>query len=119
VSAWTWFFSAGRIAASGTHWSELGGPRVYTYSSLLEVIARSLSKKPVPFGLWRMLALIAEIFPQPPITRNQVELMQMDNVVSLDAPAFADLQISPRSLEDVLPAMMEPPDGVSRVPPVA
>jgi uncharacterized protein YbjT (DUF2867 family) len=82
---------------------ELGGPRVYTYSSLLEVIARSLGKKPllvpVPFGLWRMLALIAEIFPQPPITRNQVELMQMDNVVSLDAPGFADLQISPRSLE--------------------
>ena len=89
----------------------------------LEVIARSLGKKPllvpVPFGLWRMLALIAEIFPQPAITRNQVELMQMDNVVSLDAPGFADLQISPRSLEDLLPAMMEPPDGVSRVPPVA
>jgi uncharacterized protein YbjT (DUF2867 family) len=102
---------------------ELGGPRVYTYRSLLEVIARSLGKKPllvpVPFRLWRMFALIAEIFPQPPITRNQVELMQMDNVVSLDAPGFADLQISPRSLEDVLPAMMEPPDGVSRVPPVA
>jgi NADH dehydrogenase len=102
---------------------ELGGPRVYTYRSLLEVIARSLDKKPllvpVPFGLWRMLALIAEIFPQPAITRNQVELMQMNNEVSLDAPGFADLQISPRSLEDVLPTMMEPPDGVSRVPPVA
>ena len=102
---------------------ELGGPRVYTYRSLLEVIARSLGKKPllvpVPLGLWRMFALIAEIFPQPAITRNQVELMQMDNVVSLDAPGFADLQISPRSLEDVLPGMMEPPDGVSRVPPVA
>src|SRR6202045_3462549 len=102
---------------------EAGGPGDYTYGSLLEVIARSLGKKPllvpVPLGLWRMFALIAEIFPQPPITRNQVELMQMDNVVSLDAPGFADLQISPRSLEDVLPAMMEPPDGVSRVPPVA
>ena len=44
--------------------------------------------------------------------------MQMNNEVSLDAPGFADLQISPRSLEDVLPTMMEPPDGVSRVPPV-
>src|ERR1700731_4914556 len=98
---------------------ELGGPRVYTYRSLLEVIARSPLLVPVPFGLWRMLALLAEIFPQTAITRNQVELMQMDNVVSLDAPGFADLQISPRSLEDVLPAMMEPPDGVSRVPPVA
>ena len=89
---------------------ELGGPRVYTYRSLLEVIARSLGKKPllvpVPFGLWRMLALIAEIFPQPAITRNQVELMQIDSVASPGAPGFADLRISPTSLQDVLPAIV-------------
>jgi NADH dehydrogenase len=88
---------------------ELGGPRVYTYRSLLEVIARSLGKKPllvpVPFGLWRMLALIAEIFPQPAITRNQVELMQIDSVASPGAPGFADLRISPTPLQDVLPAI--------------
>jgi hypothetical protein len=86
------------------------------------VIARSLGKKPllvpVPFGLWRMFALVAEMFPQPPITRNQVELMRMDNVVSLNTPGFADLQISPRSLEDALPAMVGLPDGPPRMPPV-
>jgi hypothetical protein len=74
------------------------------------VIARSLGKKPllvpVPFGLWRMLALIAEIFPQPAITRNQVELMQIDSVASPGAPGFADLRISPTSLQDVLPAIV-------------
>ena len=89
---------------------ELGGPRVYTYRSLLEVIAQSLGTRPllvpVPFDLWRMLALAAEMFPHPPITRNQVELMQIDNVVSRDSPGFAELQISPRSLEDVLPAIV-------------
>ena len=35
---------------------ELGGPRVYAYRSLLEVIARHLGRKPllisIPFGLW-------------------------------------------------------------------
>jgi uncharacterized protein YbjT (DUF2867 family) len=40
---------------------ELGGPRVYTYRSLLEVIAQSLGTKPllipVPFDLWRIFAL--------------------------------------------------------------
>lgn len=100
---------------------ELGGPRIYAYRSLLEVIARSLGKKtllvPVPFGLWRMFALVAEMFSQAPITRNQVDLMQMDNVASPDAPGFADLEISPRSLEDALPAMMELPDGQSQTPP--
>jgi uncharacterized protein YbjT (DUF2867 family) len=67
---------------------ELGGPQVYIYRSLLEVIAQSLGTKPllvpVPFDLWHMFVLIAELFPHLPITRDQVELMQIDNVVSLD-----------------------------------
>jgi NADH dehydrogenase len=94
---------------------ELGGPRVYTFKSLLEVIAQSLGTKPllipVPFDLWRMLALAGEMFPHPPITRNQVELMRIDNVVSLDSPGFVDLQISPTSLEDVLPAILGLSEG--------
>jgi hypothetical protein len=65
---------------------ELGGPRVYAYRSLLEVIARHLGEKPllisIPFGLWHALASVAEMLPEPPITRNQVELMQLDNVAS-------------------------------------
>ena len=44
---------------------ELGGPRIYTYRSLLEVIARRLGKKPLvvpmPFGLWHALAYVAEM----------------------------------------------------------
>ena len=54
-----------------------------------------------------MLALIAEIFPQPAITRNQVELMQIDSVASPGAPGFADLRISPTPLQDVLPAIAD------------
>src|ERR1700730_11320348 len=44
--------------------------------------------------------------PQSPITHNQVELMQRDSVASPGAPGFADLQISPTSLQDVLPAIV-------------
>jgi uncharacterized protein YbjT (DUF2867 family) len=90
---------------------ELGGPRIYTYRSLLEVIARHLRRKlvliPTPFGLWHALASVAEMLPQPPITRNQVELMQIDSVASPGAPGFADLRILPTSLEDVLPEIVE------------
>ena len=89
---------------------EFGGPRVYTYRSLLEVIARHLGKKPLlvpmPFGLWHALASVAEMLPQPPITRNQVELMQTESVASPGAAGFADLRISPTSLEDVLPEIV-------------
>src|SRR5271169_4667681 len=89
-------------AQSPMHY-ELGGPRVYTYRSLLELIARRLGKKPLlvpmPFGLWHALASVAEILPEPPITRNQVELMQLDSVASPGAPGFGDLRISSTSLD--------------------
>jgi nucleoside-diphosphate-sugar epimerase len=90
---------------------ELGGPRLYTYRVLLQMLARHLGRKPIlvpiPFGLWRALAYVAEMLPQPPITRNQVELMQIDSVASPDAPGFDDSRISPTSLQDVLPAVVE------------
>ena len=85
---------------------ELGGPRIYTYKALLQMLAQHLGRKPIlvpiPFGLWSALAYGAEMLPQPPITRNQVELMQIDSVASPGAPGFDDLRISPTSLEDVL-----------------
>jgi uncharacterized protein YbjT (DUF2867 family) len=89
---------------------ELGRPRVYAYRSLLEVIARHLGIKPllisIPFGLWHALASVAEMLLEPPITRNQVELLQLDNVASPGAPGFGDLGISSTSLEDALPAIV-------------
>jgi len=101
---------------------EFGGPRVYTYRSLLEVIARHLGRKPLlvpmPFGLWHALASVAEMLPQPPITRNQVELMQTNSVASPGAAGFADLRISPTSLEDVLPEIVGQSGLLARLPPV-
>ena len=86
---------------------ELGGPRIYTYRALLQMLAQHRGiLVPIPFGLWFALAYGAEMLPQPPITRNQVELMQIDSVASPGAPGFGDLRISPTSLQDVLPAIM-------------
>jgi uncharacterized protein YbjT (DUF2867 family) len=91
---------------------ELGGPRIYAYRSLLEMVARRLGAKPLlvpmPFALWRALAYVAEMLPEPPITRNQVALMRKDNVASPYAPGFAELQISPTSLEEILSTIVGP-----------
>jgi uncharacterized protein YbjT (DUF2867 family) len=85
---------------------ELAGPRVYTYAELVRTIARAHGRQPLlfplPFPLWRALAFAAEFLALPPITRNQVELMQIDNVAAPDAPGFAALEISPQPLEDLL-----------------
>jgi NADH dehydrogenase len=85
---------------------ELGGPCVYTYEELLKVIAQRLGKKPtllpVPFSMWHMLARAAEMLPGPPLTRNQVELMEIDTVASKEVSGFGALDISPRRIEQVL-----------------
>jgi len=48
------------------------------------------------------MAAILEMLPSPPITHNQVELMQHDNVPSPDMPGFEELGISPHSVEEIL-----------------
>lgn len=91
---------------------ELAGPRVYAYEELLRTIARIAGLRPVlvrvPFALWDALAGLAEMLPRPPLTRNQVELMQVDSTASENLPGFRALGISPRSLEDELEAMLRP-----------
>jgi uncharacterized protein YbjT (DUF2867 family) len=90
---------------------ELAGPRVYSYGELLRTIARSAGLRPVlvriPFAFWGAVAGLAEILPHPPLTRNQVELMQIDTTASNSRPGFGPLGISPRSLEDELKAMFK------------
>jgi len=85
---------------------ECGGPRIYSYEELLRAIAREAGLEarlvPMPFAAWRALAVMAEMLPNPPVTRNQVELMQVDNVASPDMPGFAELGISPRPIESTL-----------------
>ena len=85
---------------------ECGGPRVYSYEELLRALAREADLKriliPLPFAAWRALAWTAELLPNPPVTRNQVELMQVDNVCSPGVPGFAELGISPHSVESML-----------------
>jgi uncharacterized protein YbjT (DUF2867 family) len=89
---------------------ECGGPRVYAYEELLRAVAHEASLKPrlipIPFPAWHALAWFAEMLPSPPITRNQVELMQVDNVSSPGVPGFGELGISPHSVEEILQEML-------------
>jgi uncharacterized protein YbjT (DUF2867 family) len=90
---------------------ELGGPRTYTYENLLRTVGEHLGFRPilapVPFELWRALAFMAEKMPNPPVTRNQVELMEIDCVASPDYPGFSSLAIDPRGIEFLLSTVRE------------
>jgi NADH dehydrogenase len=89
---------------------ELAGPRIYGYRALLTALAASAGSRPLlvpmPFARWHAIAYLGEFLPNPPITRNQVELMEADSVAALDAPGFEALQIQPRAMEDILPKLL-------------
>jgi uncharacterized protein YbjT (DUF2867 family) len=90
---------------------ECGGPRIYSYAELLRTVANHARLRPillpVPFALWRALAGMAELLPSAPLTRNQVDLMRTDNVTAPGLPGLAELRIAPRSVEEVLAAMLQ------------
>jgi NADH dehydrogenase len=90
---------------------ELAGPRIYTFENLLRTICAHLGVErmlvPVPFGLWKTLAVPAEMLPSPPLTVNQVQLMEVDNVAASGCAGFAALGVEPRSIESELPTVLE------------
>jgi uncharacterized protein YbjT (DUF2867 family) len=85
---------------------EFGGPQIYTYEELLRTVARHVGARPklipMPFALWHALAQIAEYVPGAPLTRDQIALMQNDNVASAQLPGLAELGIQPTRMEALL-----------------
>jgi len=85
---------------------EFGGPQIYTYEELLRTIARHLGARrsfiPVPFALWHGVATVSEYVPGAPLTRDQIALMQQDNIVSSQFPGLCELGIEPTSVDAVL-----------------
>jgi len=91
---------------------ELGGPRIYAYKALLQLVLKQVGRGrvlvPFPFFLWDILAALMAFLPNPPLTRDQVKLMKRDNVVEGNTLTLEDLGIGPISIEDILPTYINP-----------
>ena len=90
---------------------ELGGPQIVTYRDLVETVLREADRNrvlaPMPFGIAKMIAGVLEaVLPVSPLTRDEIILLETDNVVSESALSFADLGIAPTSLETVVPSYL-------------
>ncbi|HUZ71913.1 MAG TPA: complex I NDUFA9 subunit family protein [Stellaceae bacterium] len=89
---------------------ELGGPEVYTFRALMALTLRMIGRKrlliPVPYGLASIEAALLELLPEPPLTRDQVRMLQRDNVVARGMPGLAELGITPTALELILPTYL-------------
>jgi uncharacterized protein YbjT (DUF2867 family) len=89
---------------------ECGGPRIFSYEELLKTIAHASNVRPIlmplPFAVWHALGWMGELVQGAPVTRSQVELMEIDTVTSTGMPGFAEFGIEPRLMEEVLESML-------------
>ena len=102
---------------------ELGGPRVYSFRQLMELILAEIGRKrillPLPFFVADAIGSVAETMVAvlqslplpfevaPPLTADQAKLLRTDNVVSGDAPGLAELGIAPTACEIILPTYLD------------
>jgi len=90
---------------------ELGGPRVYTFKELMEILLHEIRRRrllvPLPYGMAELQATFLECLPVPPLTRDQVRLLRHDNVASSDLPGLRELGIDPTALEVVIPTYLD------------
>lgn len=93
---------------------ELGGPSVRSFKQILEYILAETNRKraliPLPFSVAMVQARFMELMPTPLLTRDQVEMLRHDNVVSAQAVTegrtLAGLGIEATTIESVVPSYL-------------
>ncbi|WP_372398045.1 complex I NDUFA9 subunit family protein [Azospirillum sp. HJ39] len=92
---------------------ELGGPRIYSFKELLELMQKDIQRhRPLvtlPWNVAESLAGFLEKIPvlAPALTRDQVAMLKRDTVVAPDALGFKDLGITAlASCEVILPTYL-------------
>jgi uncharacterized protein YbjT (DUF2867 family) len=86
---------------------ELAGPGVYTLRELVRMTLHFMRKRrlliPVPFAVAEIQARLFELLPNPPLTTGQIDLLRADNVASGALPGLRELNIQPKTVEEVVP----------------
>jgi NADH dehydrogenase len=94
---------------------ELGGPEVLTLKEVMQrVLAYTMRRRllvPEPFWLAKLQAFFLQLLPTPPLTIDQVRLLETDNVVSESAQqsgrTLEGLGIEPVAVAAVVPDYLE------------
>ena len=86
---------------------ELAGPGVYTLRELVRMTLHFMRKRrlliPLPFAVAEIQARLFELLPNPPLTTGQIDLLRTDNVASGALPGLQELNIQPKTVEEVVP----------------
>ena len=86
---------------------ELGGPSIYSFKELLVYTLSAIGKKraliPVPIFAMQVPAAMASILPNPPITRDQLRMLDTDNIVNENMLDITSFGITPQPIEAHVP----------------
>ena len=89
---------------------ELGGPTVYSFRELMQLVMAQTGRKrcllPLPYWAAEIQAAVLGLLPVPPLTSDQVQLLRRDNVVGDKAKTLKNLGIIPRAAEAILPTYL-------------
>ncbi len=100
--------------SSGAIW-ELGGAQTFSFKELLQIVLDAIGKKrallPVPWAVSSLMGVFGEIsgyipLVKPFLTRDQVKLLKIDNVVSGNYPGLSDLDIEAETIDAIIPASL-------------
>ncbi|HEY1751047.1 MAG TPA: complex I NDUFA9 subunit family protein [Caulobacteraceae bacterium] len=108
-------------AAAGRTY-ELGGPTVYSFRQLMEImlaeIGRPRALLPLPWDVAGLIGAVGDLqavlrgplpmLPPPQLTTDQVTLLRTDNVAAPGAPGLAELGIAAQALEPIIPTYLYP-----------
>lgn len=102
----------GNLQGGATY--ELGGPEVMSFKKCLEEVLKVTQRKrffvTIPWGFARLQGAIFGLLPKPLITKDQVAMLEHDNVVSDSAKAaghtLEGINIDAKSVEAILPTYL-------------
>jgi uncharacterized protein YbjT (DUF2867 family) len=100
----SYFAQAVDLPAAANRLFELGGPEQLTWNELYARIARVLGKRRalvhLPVPMVRAGAGVAELLPRPPITRDQLTMLEAGDNVCDSTPAFQAFRIDLLPLDE-------------------
>ena len=86
---------------------ELGGPKIYSFKELMEILLVEIKKKrflvSIPFTIAKIQSYFLQVTPNPLLTPDQVELLKYNNIPTNEHPSLKDLGITGTTLESILP----------------
>ncbi len=89
---------------------QLGGPRIISFREVMELVLSETGRRrllvPMPLSIASVEALFLEMLPVPPLTRDQLRLLEVPNVVPAGALTFRELSIEPTAVEAILPTYL-------------